>query len=124
MGLEEFSDEDLAVGEGFFDDEGVLGVVLEWVADGGGLGGCLGGVVVAHGLDDSAEFPVGVGETGMRFLNVHAAELDAVVGFCKPKACGEVSSWKLHSQVDCLLTSSSFNHSVHFVACIHGSQVE
>lgn len=67
---EEVAQEDVAVGEGFFDDEGVGGVVVEGVADGGGFGGALRGVVVAGGLDDAAEFAVGGCEAGLGFLDV------------------------------------------------------
>ena len=58
--LKEFAKEDVAVGEGFFDDECIGGVVGEWVAEGGGFGCALSGGVVADGLDDAAEFAVGV----------------------------------------------------------------
>ena len=44
LSLEKLAHEDLAVGEGFLDDEGVTGVVLEGIADGGGLGGSLRGM--------------------------------------------------------------------------------
>lgn len=67
---EEVAQEDVSVREGFFDDEGVGGVVVEGVADGGGFGGALRGVVVAGGLDDAAEFAVGGCEAGLGFLDV------------------------------------------------------
>ena len=61
----------MAVCEGFFDDEGVGGVVIERVTEGGGFGGTLGGMVVTCCLDYLAEFAVGTGEAGMGFLDVH-----------------------------------------------------
>lgn len=64
----------MAVGEGFFDDEGVGGVVVERVAEGGGFGGALGGVVVACCLDYFTEFAVGACESGVGFLNMHCAQ--------------------------------------------------
>lgn len=80
LGLEELADEDLPVRQGLLDDEGVLRVVLEGVADGGRLGRGLCGVVVAYGLDDFAELAVGVGEALVWFLDVHAAELGSEIG--------------------------------------------
>ena len=76
------AEEDVAVCEGFFDDEGVGGVVVEGIAKGGGFGGALGGMVVAGCLDDFAEFAVGGCEAGVGFLDVHGAEFDTQVGFC------------------------------------------
>ena len=73
----------MPVREGFFDDEGVRGVVVQGVAEGGGFGGALGGVVVAGRLDDFAEFTVGAREAGVSFLHVHRVEFDAEVGFCE-----------------------------------------
>ena len=81
LGGDEVAEEDVAVGEGFFHDEGVGGVVVEGVADGGGFGGALGGVVVARGLDDAAEFAVGGCEAGLGFLDVELIEFDTEVGF-------------------------------------------
>ena len=49
----------MSVCEGFFDDEGVGGVVVEGVGECGGFGGALGGVVVACCLDYAAELAVG-----------------------------------------------------------------
>ena len=63
----------MAIGEGFFDDEGVGGVVIQRVAESGGFGGALGGMVVACCLDYLAEFAVGTCETRVRFLDVHRA---------------------------------------------------
>ena len=57
--LQEIAQQDVAVCEGFFDDEGVGGVVVEGVRERGGFGGALGGVVVACCLDDAAELAVG-----------------------------------------------------------------
>lgn len=67
---EEVAQEDVSIGEGFFDDEGVGGVIVEGVAYGGGFGGALRGVVIASGLDDAAEFAVGGCEAGLGFLDV------------------------------------------------------
>lgn len=61
LGGEEVTEENMAVCEGFFDDEGVGGVVVEGVAEGRGFGGALGGVIVACRLDDLAKFAVGAG---------------------------------------------------------------
>lgn len=71
MGGQEVAEEDVAVCEGFFYDEGVSGVVVKRVAEGSGFGGALGGMVVACCLDDAAEFAVGAGEAGVGFLDVH-----------------------------------------------------
>lgn len=81
MGGDEFAEEDVSVREGFFDDKGVGRVVVERVAESGGLGGALGGMVVARGLDDLAEFAVSAGEAGVGFLDVHLTELYAEVRF-------------------------------------------
>ncbi len=79
----------MTVCEGFFDDEGVRGVVVERIAESGGFGSALGGVVVARCLDDFAEFAVSSCEAGVGFLNVHGANLDAKVGFCKAESCNK-----------------------------------
>ena len=71
MGGKEVAEEDVAVREGFFDDEGVGGVVIERVAEGGGFGGTLGGMVVACGLDYLPEFAEGTCEARVGFLDVH-----------------------------------------------------
>lgn len=59
LGLNEFAEEDVAVRKGFFDDEGVVGVVVERVGEGGCFSSALGGVEVACCLDSAAEFFVG-----------------------------------------------------------------
>ncbi len=61
----------MAIGKGFFDDECVGGMVGKGIAERGGFGGALGGMVVTAGLDDAAEFAVGVREAGVGFLDVH-----------------------------------------------------
>ena len=71
MGGEEVAEEDVAVREGFFDDERVGRVVVQRVAEGGGFGGTLGGVVIASCLDYLAEFAVGTCEARVCFLDVH-----------------------------------------------------
>ncbi len=72
----------MTVREGFLDDEGVRGVVVERVAESGSFGGALGGVVVARCLDDFAKFAVGSCQAGVGFLNVQGADFHAEVGFC------------------------------------------
>lgn len=81
LGLHEFTEEDVSVREGFFDDEGVVGVVVEGIGEGGRFGGALGGVEVAGCLDGAAKFLVGARETGVGFLGVHLVDFDAKVGF-------------------------------------------
>lgn len=85
--MHEFAEEDVPVREGFFDDEGVVGVVVEGVGEGGGFGGALSGVEVAGCLDGTAEFFVGACKAGVGFLDVHQADFDAEVGFRKAESC-------------------------------------
>ena len=73
----------MPVGEGFFDDQGVGGVVVEGVAESGCFGCALSCVVVACCLDDFAEFAVGDHQAWVCFLDVHSTEFDAEVGFRK-----------------------------------------
>ena len=81
----------MAVRECFLYDEGVAGVVHQRVAEGGGFGCALGGVIVAGRLDDFAEFAVGGREAGVGFLDVELGELDAEVGFSQAECYYPVS---------------------------------
>lgn len=47
LGGDEVAEEDVAVRQSLFDDEGVGGVVVEWVAEGGGFRCALGSVIIA-----------------------------------------------------------------------------
>lgn len=87
LSLHEFAEEDVPVREGFFDDEGVVGVVVEGVGESGGFRGALGGVVVAGRLDGAAELFVRARETGVGFLGVHLVDFDAEVGFREAESC-------------------------------------
>ena len=71
LGLHKFAEEDVPVREGFLDDEGVVGVVVEGVGEGGGFGGALGGMEVSGCLNGATEFFVGTCEAGMGFLYMH-----------------------------------------------------
>lgn len=116
----------MSVREGFFDDEGVGGVVVERVANGGGFGGALCGVVVAGRLDDAAEFAVGGCEAGLGFLDVELVELDAEVGF------SETETWEMgligvagrKKGGGRVVTSSGFDYSIDLLSCFHCTEVE
>src|SRR2546421_645776 len=71
----------MSVCECLFDNEGVGGVVVERIAESCGFGGFLFGMVVAAGLDDTAQFAEGLGEARVRFLDVHGGEFFAEGGF-------------------------------------------
>lgn len=79
LGGDQVAKEDVPIREGFFYDEGVGGVIVEGIAEGGGFGGALSGVVVACGLNDFAKLAVGACEAWVGLLNVHLAEFDAEI---------------------------------------------
>ena len=87
--LEEFAEQDVSVGQRFFDDEGVGGMIIEGVPECRRFGRSLCGVVVATGLDDSSELAICISEAGMGFLNVHLRELFAQRGLDQTQCCGE-----------------------------------
>ncbi len=67
-------------------------MVLEWVADGGGLCRCLCSVAISYRLDSLAELPIGVGEALVRLLDIHAAQLDAKVRLGEAQSCEDRSA--------------------------------
>jgi hypothetical protein len=85
--LEQFAEEDVAVGEGFLGDEGVAAVVLEGVAEGGCFGCALGGVEVASGLDNLSDLLVCMGQTDVCLLRLHCCEFGAQVGLGNTEIC-------------------------------------
>lgn len=91
LGGQKVAEENVAVREGFFHDEGVRGVVVQRVAEGGGFGGALCGVVVACGLDDLAEFAVGASEARVGLLDMHLIELHAKIGFSETEGWSQLA---------------------------------
>jgi hypothetical protein len=80
LGLGEFSEENVAVGQGFFHDEGVARSVSQRVGESCGFCCTLCSMVVAGRLDDFADLAVCVTQTRVGFLNCKTSDFGAKVG--------------------------------------------
>jgi hypothetical protein len=69
----------VTVCEGFFGDESVAAVVLEWVTECGRFGGTLGCVEITSRLNDLSELLVGMSQTDMCLLCLQSCKLGAQV---------------------------------------------
>ena len=81
MGLKQFAQENVAIREGLFSDEGIAAVVLERVTEGCSLSCTLGCVEVARGLYNLSELLVCVRKTDVRLLDVECCELGTKIRF-------------------------------------------
>ena len=87
LGLGEFAEEDVAISQCLFHDEGVARGVAQRVGEGRGFCGTLCSVVVAGRLNDFADLAVCVAETRVGFLDGKASDFGAKVGFRNAKSC-------------------------------------
>ena len=79
----------MSIGQCFFDNEGVGGVVIEWVTESRGFGSALSGMIVTRGLYDLPKLTIRSTKARVRFLDMHSAKLDPQIRFCQAETYNE-----------------------------------